>query len=66
MAGIVAPIDRICIECGGPITLPDVTGAKRKYCSITCATRANNRPKHSWCPECGHHLDCRECGWTPD
>jgi hypothetical protein len=58
--------EKVCAHCGGPITLPDVPGAPRKYCSITCATAANDHKLRRKCPDCGGRMACRECGWTPD
>ncbi len=64
--GLVVPIERVCANCGGEITLPPHPGARRKYCSMSCATEANNRPLRRICPECGDRMVCKGCGWTPD
>lgn len=58
--------EQMCAYCFGPITLPPTNnGQPRKYCSITCATAANNRSLRRVCPECGDLVGCRNCGWTP-
>ena len=39
---------RTCVHCGGPITLEDSPGAKRKYCSMTCSQAANANDRRDW------------------
>lgn len=45
--------DRICVECGGPLTTPD----QRKYCSRQCVATAQTIDKEiKHCEQCGKQL----------
>lgn len=53
---------RLCIWCGEPITLPEIQGVQRIYCSITCSTAAQqHRREHKHVCDCGCEMICPSC-----